>query len=111
MLAKVVKVSFSVTFGTVSFICILLVTHFSSQPFNFLFCVFHSVPIFDCVLLCFSVRHDNQVGRWLTSFRATWDPKFDKYAVVGSMRRPRQVGMSLCPVILHFISFLTYLIF
>jgi len=40
---------------------------------------------------CF--RHDNQVGRWLTSFRATWDPKFDSYAVVGSMRRPRQIDI------------------
>lgn len=38
------------------------------------------------------VRHDNHVGRWLTSFRSTWDPKFDKYAVVGSMKKPRQVG-------------------
>lgn len=40
---------------------------------------------------CF--RHDNHVGRWLTSFRATWDPKFDKYAVVGSMKRPRQIDI------------------
>ena len=36
-------------------------------------------------------RHDNQVGRWLTNFRATWDPKFDSYAVVGSMKQPRKV--------------------
>ena len=42
--------------------------------------------------MCFFARHDNHVGRWLTSFRATWDPKFEKYAVVGSMKRPRQVG-------------------
>ncbi|XP_078366574.1 WD repeat-containing protein 76-like isoform X1 [Oculina patagonica] len=40
---------------------------------------------------CF--RHDNQTGRWLTNFRAMWDPKFDKYAVVGSMRRPRQIDI------------------
>lgn len=40
---------------------------------------------------CF--RHDNHVGRWLTSFRAAWDPKFDKYAVVGSMKRPRQIDI------------------
>ena len=39
-------------------------------------------------------RHDNQVGRWLTNFRATWDPKFDSYAVVGSMKQPRQVRLS-----------------
>lgn len=23
------------------------------------------------------LRHDNQTGRWLTNFRATWDPKAD----------------------------------
>lgn len=23
------------------------------------------------------LRHDNQTGRWLTNFRATWDPKSD----------------------------------
>ncbi|KAM7436162.1 WD repeat-containing protein 76 [Porites harrisoni] len=40
---------------------------------------------------CF--RHDNQVGRWLTNFRATWDPKFDSYAVVGSMKQPRQIDI------------------
>ena len=39
-------------------------------------------------------RHDNQVGRWLTNFRATWDPKFDSYAAVGSMKQPRQVRLS-----------------
>ena len=39
-------------------------------------------------------RHHNQVGRWLTNFRATWDPKFDSYAVVGSMKQPRQVRLS-----------------
>lgn len=40
---------------------------------------------------CF--RHCNQTGRWLTNFRATWDPKFDSYAVVGSMRYPRQIDI------------------
>ncbi|XP_068685832.1 uncharacterized protein [Montipora foliosa] len=44
-------------------------------------------------VVCFFARHDNHVGRWLTSFRATWDPKFDKYAVVGSMKRPRQIDI------------------
>ena len=29
-----------------------------------------------------------------TNFRATWDPKFDSYAVVGSMKQPRQVRLS-----------------
>lgn len=38
-----------------------------------------------------SMRHDNQTGRWLTNFRAVWDPKNESYFVVGSMARPRQV--------------------
>ena len=46
------------------------------------------------LILPFIDRHDNQVGRWLTNFRATWDPKFDSYAVVGSMKQPRQVRLS-----------------
>ena len=46
------------------------------------------------ILPSFIDRHDNQVGRWLTNFRATWDPKFDSYAVVGSMKQPRQVRLS-----------------
>lgn len=59
----------------------------------------------------FVFRHDNQVGRWLTSFRATWDPKFEKYAVVGSMRRPRQVNITINIVwkfkfAVHHISFI-----
>ena len=63
-------------------------------------------------MCAFFARHDNHVGRWLTSFRATWDPKFDKYAVVGSMKRPRQVGKLLLfisvRVDLWFISLAAY---
>jgi len=39
-------------------------------------------------LLC---RHNNNTGRWLTRFRAVWDPKQEQCFVVGSMARPRQV--------------------
>jgi WD40 repeat protein len=39
-----------------------------------------------------SIRHDNQTGRWLTNFKAMWDPKRDDVFVVGSMKRPRQVS-------------------
>ncbi|XP_065051402.1 WD repeat-containing protein 76-like isoform X2 [Rhopilema esculentum] len=38
-----------------------------------------------------NIRHNNQTGRWLTKFRATWDPKTDNCFVVGSMNRPRAV--------------------
>ena len=37
------------------------------------------------------IRHDNQTGRWLTNFRATWDPKNDNTFVIGSMKQPRGV--------------------
>ncbi|NXS63884.1 WDR76 protein, partial [Brachypteracias leptosomus] len=35
--------------------------------------------------------HDNQTGRWLSRFRAIWEPKRDDCFVVGSMARPRRV--------------------
>ncbi|XP_058011726.1 WD repeat-containing protein 76 isoform X2 [Ahaetulla prasina] len=38
-----------------------------------------------------TIRHNNNTGRWLTRFRAVWDPKRDDCFVVGSMARPRQV--------------------
>lgn len=66
-------------------------TRLQSFECNFLV-LFLTSNSLSCVSL---VRHDNHVGRWLTSFRSTWDPKFDKYAVVGSMKKPRQVGMLL----------------
>ncbi|XP_074617744.1 WD repeat-containing protein 76-like isoform X2 [Acropora palmata] len=55
---------------------------------------------------CF--RHDNQTGRWLTNFRATWDPKFDSYAVIGSMRYPRQIDIFSSEVKSHALMHLTH---
>ncbi|NXL62855.1 WDR76 protein, partial [Chordeiles acutipennis] len=37
------------------------------------------------------LRHNNNTGRWLTRFRAIWDPKQEECFVVGSMARPRQI--------------------
>uniref|UniRef100_A0A8C2UDD7 WD repeat-containing protein 76 n=1 Tax=Coturnix japonica TaxID=93934 RepID=A0A8C2UDD7_COTJA len=37
------------------------------------------------------LRHNNNTGRWLTRFRAVWDPKQEQCFVVGSMARPRQI--------------------
>ncbi|KAM4749059.1 WD repeat-containing protein 76-like [Rhinophrynus dorsalis] len=37
------------------------------------------------------LRHNNNTGRWLTRFRAVWDPKQENCFVVGSMARPRQI--------------------
>ncbi|KAM9374911.1 WD repeat-containing protein 76 [Phaethornis superciliosus] len=38
-----------------------------------------------------TIRHNNNTGRWLTRFRAVWDPKQEDCFVVGSMARPRQI--------------------
>lgn len=35
-----------------------------------------------------SIRHNNQTGRWLTTFMAVWHPKLDIF-VSGSMNKPR----------------------
>eukprot|EP00980_Cylindrotheca_fusiformis_P006650 scaffold1390_cov138-Cylindrotheca_fusiformis.AAC.53 len=37
-----------------------------------------------------SIRHNNQTGRWLTTFMATWHPQLDIF-VSGSMSKPRCV--------------------
>ncbi|XP_008943587.1 PREDICTED: WD repeat-containing protein 76, partial [Merops nubicus] len=39
------------------------------------------------------VRHNNNTGRWLTRFRAVWDPKREDCFVVGSMAQPRQIEL------------------
>lgn len=33
------------------------------------------------------MSHNNQTGRWITNFKAAWDPKSSNYAVVGNMNR------------------------
>lgn len=33
------------------------------------------------------ISHNNQTGRWITNFKAVWDPKSTNYAVVGNMNR------------------------
>lgn len=37
------------------------------------------------------VKHNNQTGRWLTPFRASWHPTSDNIFATGSMERPRQM--------------------
>ncbi|XP_030136872.4 WD repeat-containing protein 76 [Taeniopygia guttata] len=38
-----------------------------------------------------SIRHNNNTGRWLTRFRAIWDPKQEHCFLVGSMAQPRRI--------------------
>ncbi|NXY38279.1 WDR76 protein, partial [Pomatorhinus ruficollis] len=39
------------------------------------------------------LRHNNNTGRWLTRFRAIWDPKQEHCFLVGSMAQPRQIQL------------------
>ncbi|XP_007472513.2 WD repeat-containing protein 76 isoform X1 [Monodelphis domestica] len=39
------------------------------------------------------IRHNNNTGRWLTRFRANWDPKQEDCFIVGSMARPRSLDI------------------
>ena len=51
-------------------------------------------------------NHNNHVGRWLTNFRATWDPKCDYRFVCGSMTYPRKVNNSLhCEIMCIYCNF------
>ncbi|NXE28381.1 WDR76 protein, partial [Ardeotis kori] len=47
-----------------------------------------SLSLSPCWFLC---RHNSNTGRWLTRFRAIWDPKREDCFVVGSMAQPRQI--------------------
>ncbi len=38
-----------------------------------------------------SVAHNNQTGRWLTTFKTEWHPRRDDLFFVGSMQHPRQI--------------------
>ena len=40
-----------------------------------------------------SIKHDNQTGRWLSTFMAKWHPGFaeKEIFVVGSMKKPRTI--------------------
>jgi WD40 repeat protein len=41
-------------------------------------------------------RHDCRTGRWLTKFRARWDPKMPGAFFIGSMAQPRCVEAYSC---------------
>jgi len=40
-----------------------------------------------------SISHNNQTGRWLTTFKAEWHPNRDDIFFVGSMNQPRQIDV------------------
>ncbi|XP_067411540.1 WD repeat-containing protein 76 isoform X2 [Emydura macquarii macquarii] len=53
--------------------------------------VYDTSSLSSTIPLLTAIRHNNNTGRWLTRFRAIWDPKQDDCIVVGSMARPRQI--------------------
>ncbi|KAM3663625.1 WD repeat-containing protein 76 [Ammospiza maritima maritima] len=53
--------------------------------------VYDTTSLSSTVTLLSSIRHNNNTGRWLTRFRAIWDPKQEHCFLVGSMAQPRQI--------------------
>ncbi|XP_014743284.1 PREDICTED: WD repeat-containing protein 76 [Sturnus vulgaris] len=53
--------------------------------------VYDTTSLSSPVTLLSSIRHNNNTGRWLTRFRAIWDPKQEHCFLVGSMAQPRQI--------------------
>lgn len=39
-----------------------------------------------------AIRHNNQTGRWLTTFMAQWHPELDIFCI-GSMQKPRAIDV------------------
>ncbi|XP_066184241.1 WD repeat-containing protein 76 [Sylvia atricapilla] len=55
--------------------------------------VYDTTSLSPTVTVLSSIRHNNNTGRWLTRFRAIWDPKQEHCFLVGSMAQPRQIQL------------------
>uniref|UniRef100_A0A8B9FYZ7 WD repeat-containing protein 76 n=1 Tax=Amazona collaria TaxID=241587 RepID=A0A8B9FYZ7_9PSIT len=53
--------------------------------------VYDTTSLAPTVTALSTISHNNNTGRWLTRFRAVWDPKQEHCFVVGSMGQPRQI--------------------
>jgi len=53
--------------------------------------VYDTSKLTGTVLPSSQVKHNNQTGRWLTTFKVSWHPKMDDLLFMGSMERPRQI--------------------
>ncbi|KAM6388358.1 WD repeat-containing protein 76 isoform 1-T1 [Pluvialis apricaria] len=53
--------------------------------------VYDTTSLASAVAVLSTIRHNSNTGRWLTRFRAIWDPKQEDCFVVGSMARPRRI--------------------
>ncbi|CAI9740819.1 repeat-containing 76-like [Octopus vulgaris] len=67
--------------------------------------IYDSSKLSSSILCLYSISHNNQTGRWLTKFRATWHPCREDLFISGSMNRPRQVELinneGRCMMVLH----------
>ncbi|NXC29410.1 WDR76 protein, partial [Campylorhamphus procurvoides] len=55
--------------------------------------VYDTTSMSTTITVLSSIRHNSNTGRWLTRFRAIWDPKQEHCFVVGSMAQPRQINV------------------
>ncbi|XP_041320941.1 WD repeat-containing protein 76 isoform X2 [Pyrgilauda ruficollis] len=53
--------------------------------------VYDTTSVSSTVTLLSSISHNNNTGRWLSRFRAIWDPKQEHCFLVGSLAQPRQI--------------------
>ncbi|XP_064013864.1 WD repeat-containing protein 76 isoform X2 [Pogoniulus pusillus] len=53
--------------------------------------VYDTTSLSSTVAALRTIKHNNNTGRWLTRFRAIWDPKQEKCFVVGSLVQPRRI--------------------
>ncbi|GIY39138.1 WD repeat-containing protein 76, partial [Caerostris darwini] len=54
-------------------------------------CLFDSSKLGKALTLKSSMKHNNNTGRWLSTFKATWLPNSDDTFAVGSMLYPRRI--------------------
>ncbi|NXM27414.1 WDR76 protein, partial [Oxyruncus cristatus] len=55
--------------------------------------VYDTTSLSSTITALSSTRHNCNTGRWLTRFRAIWDPKQEHCFLVGSMAQPRQISV------------------
>ncbi|NXG07526.1 WDR76 protein, partial [Sakesphorus luctuosus] len=55
--------------------------------------VYDTTSLSSTITVLSTIRHNCNTGRWLSRFRAIWDPKQEHCFVVGSMAQPRQINV------------------
>uniref|UniRef100_A0A8C5U2S5 WD repeat-containing protein 76 n=1 Tax=Malurus cyaneus samueli TaxID=2593467 RepID=A0A8C5U2S5_9PASS len=53
--------------------------------------VYDTTSLSSTVTLLSTIRHNSNTGRWLSRFRAVWDPKQEHCFLVGSLAQPRKI--------------------